>query len=123
MAQEIPLTTERLEAAWETVTGRLDDFLADELEGLDGPEEDSSGGAGLWGGLPAIDSKIVAKASHIFEEELGVSLDPKWIKPGGYDDVDELKAHLREELSKRCTDSEKQTKSAPITSVAARSIK
>lgn len=47
------------------------------------------GGSSLWGGMPAVDSKAVARLSPIFEKHFGVPLDPKLIRPGGYDSIEQ----------------------------------
>lgn len=80
----------------------LDDFLAriDEwreyfveqlseiLEGeggFDADEEDS-----LWGQIPSVNSKSVAQLNPIAEEEFEIKLKPEqWIKPGGFESIDE----------------------------------
>ena len=52
------------------------------------------GGADLWDTMPQLDSKAVARSSHIFEAELGIKLDVKLIKKGGYDDIESMIDHL-----------------------------
>ena len=47
------------------------------------------GGSSLWGGMPAVDSKAVARLSPIFEKHFGVPLDPKLIQPGGYGSIEQ----------------------------------
>jgi hypothetical protein len=44
----------------------------------------------LWNDMPALDSKVVARTSHIFKQHLGLALDPKLIRPGGYKDDDDM---------------------------------
>ena len=48
----------------------------------------------LWGSMPALDSKAVARTSLIFEKHLGRPLRVKLIRPGGYDSVDSMIRHL-----------------------------
>jgi hypothetical protein len=48
------------------------------------------GGADLWDHMPALDSKVVARTSHLFKRHLGVPLDAKLIRPGGYKDDDDM---------------------------------
>lgn len=52
-------------------------------EGPEIPDED------LWDNLPEIDSKTVARSSPIFKKHLGIPLNVKLIKSGGYDSVEE----------------------------------
>lgn len=47
------------------------------------------GGSSVWGGMPEVDSKAVARLSPIFEKHYGVPLDPKLIRPGGYHSIGE----------------------------------
>jgi hypothetical protein len=51
------------------------------------PVNELPGGNSLWGGMPAVDSKAVARLSPIFEQHFGVPLDTKHIQPGGYRDI------------------------------------
>ena len=44
----------------------------------------------LWGSMPTVDSKAVARMSPIFEKHLGRPLDVRLIRPGGYDSIDEV---------------------------------
>ena len=48
----------------------------------------------LWGSMPAVDSKAVARTSPIFEKHLGRPLDVQLIRPGGYDSVGNMIRHL-----------------------------
>ena len=47
-------------------------------------------GADLWSGMPEVDSKAIARTSHIFDRHLGVPVNPKLIRPGGYASIDEV---------------------------------
>jgi hypothetical protein len=47
------------------------------------------GGTDLWDGMPKVDSKAVARTSPIFQRHLGVPLDVKLIRPGGYPNIDD----------------------------------
>jgi hypothetical protein len=49
-----------------------------------------AGTPGLWDKMPVIDSKAVAETSPIFERHLGIPLDPRLIRPGGYSSADDL---------------------------------
>lgn len=46
--------------------------------------------ADLWDDMPVVDSKAVARTSPIFERHLGVPLDVKLIRPGGYASIDDV---------------------------------
>ena len=48
----------------------------------------------LWDSMPAVDSKAVARTSPIFEEHLGRPLDVQYIRPDGYQSVDDMIRHL-----------------------------
>lgn len=43
---------------------------------------------------PTVDSKSVIKLSPIIEETTGRKIKPEWIRPGGYDSVEEAVADL-----------------------------
>ena len=51
-------------------------------------------GGDLWGSMPTVDSKAVARTSPIFEEHMGRPLDIRLIRPGGYESVDDMIGHL-----------------------------
>ena len=48
----------------------------------------------LWGSMPTVDSKAVARTSPIFEKHLGRPLKVRLIRPGGYTSVDDMIGHL-----------------------------
>ncbi len=50
----------------------------------DAPDLDGSDESDLWVGLPHVDSKTVMKVSGVVKKYLGISLDPKIVKKGGY---------------------------------------
>lgn len=52
------------------------------------------GGDDLWDDMPKVDSKAVARSSPIFVRHLGVPLDVKLIRPGGYASIDDAIADL-----------------------------
>lgn len=58
------------------------------VEGVD-PKE-LLGGEDLWDWMPVVDSKAVARTSPIFERYLGIPLDVKLIRRGGYKSIDEM---------------------------------
>ena len=53
-----------------------------------------SGGKDLWDCMPVVDSKAVARTSPIFERHLGIPLDVKLIRRGGYKSIDEMVGDL-----------------------------
>ena len=59
----------------------------------------TSSDLGLWGDLPCVDSKDVARMAPIFEKHLGVPFDVKHIRPGGYGDIDEVLVDLVPKLT------------------------
>jgi hypothetical protein len=61
---------------------------------------------GAWEFLPDIDSKAVVKASPIVRKLLGVKLDPRLIRKGGYDSFDHLVTDLLPKLRALCPNSE-----------------
>lgn len=63
----------------------LDEFMDD--------DDDSD----LWE-TPAVDSKSVVKLSPIVEEFTGLKIKPEWIKPGGYDTVEDAVKELIRQL-------------------------
>jgi hypothetical protein len=56
----------------------------------------------VWSGMPAIDSKAVVRASPIVERLLGIPLDPRMIRRGGYTSIDDLVADLLPKLRESC---------------------
>jgi hypothetical protein len=52
------------------------------------------GGADLWDDMPTVDSKAIARTSPIFERHLGVPLDVKLIRHGGYSTIDDVISDL-----------------------------
>jgi hypothetical protein len=55
---------------------------------------DLPGGRDLWDGMPQVDSKAIARTSPIFERHLGIPLDVRLIRPGGYTNIDDAIADL-----------------------------
>src|SRR5262249_36115390 len=55
----------------------------------------------LWD-LPTVDSKTVCKLSPIVLEMTGHKLDPKWVRKGGYESVDEAIADLMAHIAEHC---------------------
>ncbi len=72
---------------WASESADWDDLVLGRKPGL-------PGGADLWDVMPEVDSKAIARSSPIFEAYLGVPLDVKLIKRGGYSSIDEAVQHL-----------------------------
>jgi len=53
-------------------------------------KKSQSGGQSLWDGMPAIDSKAVTETSPIFQKFLGIPLNQKFIRWGGYTSPQDL---------------------------------
>jgi len=68
-----------------------EEALMAEFENEDEDENDS------WDSA-SVNSKAVIKLSPIVEEHTGKKVKTEWIKPGGYDTVDEAITHLMEQL-------------------------
>lgn len=81
------LLAEALRAWWkeeaedwdQQVTGAVAD-LPDELD--------------VWNDMPTVDSKAVARTSPIFKKYLGIPLDSKLIRAGGYKSIENVIDHL-----------------------------
>lgn len=61
--------------------------------------------AAVWEDLPDIDSKAVVKTSPIWKKFLGIKLDPRLIRKGGYRSFDDLVGDLLPKLRSLCPDS------------------
>lgn len=77
-----------IRAAWDKESGDWDAQVAKR------PKTGLPGGADLWGSMPQVDSKAVARMAPIFEKHLKIKFDAKLIKPGGYNSIDEVIDHL-----------------------------
>ena len=65
-------------------------WLTQEASWLDDSVNTDSEETDLWDDLPEVDSKVAAKSTPLFEDHLGVKLDVRMIKPGGYTSINEL---------------------------------
>ncbi len=61
---------------------------------VEGGPEGLPGGSDLWDTMPVLDSKAVARSSPVFEQHLGIKLDVRLIRAGGYFDVDDMISDL-----------------------------
>lgn len=77
-----------LRAFWAQESGDWDTQVAQ------APKAGLPGGADLWGSMPQVDSKAVARMAPIFEKHLKIKFDAKLIKAGGYESIDEVIDHL-----------------------------
>lgn len=77
-----------IRARWESESDSWDNQVAG------APKKGLPGGADLWGGMPQVDSKAIARMSDIFEKHLKIKLDAELIKPGGYESIEEAISHL-----------------------------
>lgn len=99
------------------LTGDLKDWYEDIADAPPAPgaTEETKG---AFEDLPDVDSKEVVKASPIIRKYLGVDLDKKHIRKGGYESFDHLKADLLPKLRASCPDS-LATDDASVTSAEA----
>ncbi len=58
--------------------------------------------AAVWGKVPAVDSKTVARASPVVRKHLGVGINPKLIRKGGYATFDEALDDILPKLRASC---------------------
>ena len=59
-----------------------------QVAGDEAPEAD------LWGSMPTVDSKTVARMAPIFEKHLGRAFDVRRIRRGGYVSIGDAIQHL-----------------------------
>lgn len=74
------------------ITGELE--IEIEMSDFETDNEDEED---LWT-TPLVDSKSVIKLSPIVEEMTGQKIKPEWIKPGGYDSLEDAISHLVQQL-------------------------
>lgn len=73
----------------------LEDWWDEETDDWDAsvtgqPAKPIPGGLDLWDCMPVVDSKAVARTSHLFEKHLGIPLDVKLIEKGGYPSIETM---------------------------------
>lgn len=71
--------------------------------------EDDGSVADLWAGMPAIDSKTVARMAPLFKEHLGTALDVSRIRSGGYSSIEEVIEHLVYDDGVPCQGNDRRT--------------
>jgi hypothetical protein len=72
---------------WANETSDWDALVEGAADGAGGTAAANTG-PDLWGSMPVVDSKAVARTAPIFEKHLGVPLDTSLIRPGGYTSID-----------------------------------
>jgi hypothetical protein len=60
--------------------------------------------AAVWGKVPTVDSKTVARASPVVRKYLGVGINPKLIRKGGYATFDEALDDILPKLRASCSE-------------------
>jgi len=60
--------------------------------------------AAAWGNVPQVDSKTIARASPVVRKHLGIGIDPKLIRKGGYASFDEAIDDILPKLRSTCSD-------------------
>jgi hypothetical protein len=90
-APATPVPADKVQALRDDLKAWWDEVQAEEiiLTPEDGAED-----ADLWDNMPVLDSKRVALSSHLFVKHLGVDLDMKLIRPGGYSSFDDFTNHI-----------------------------
>jgi hypothetical protein len=81
-----------IRAWWETESADWDAAVTGAEPG------DLPGGRDLWDGMPQVDSKAIARTSPIFERHLGIPLDVRLIRPGGYATIDDAIGDLVQKM-------------------------
>lgn len=69
----------------------------------------------LWSDMPVVDSKAVARTSPIFKKHLGIPLDVKLIRPGGYSSIDEAIQDLEPKMRARAAEQSGARAKAKVT--------
>lgn len=77
LAEELRAWFENEQADWD-----------DQVSGDDAP------GADLWGSMPVVDSKMVARMAPIFEKHEGRAFDVRRIRAGGYAGIEDVVQNL-----------------------------
>lgn len=61
---------------------------------IEAAQDSPTRGVDLWDDMPTVDSKAVARSSPLFEQYLGVPLEVKLIRKGGYTGIDDMISDL-----------------------------
>src|ERR1700722_11187391 len=97
MAKSKLLTLNEFTALLPTLRQRLIDGLTKELKDCALPDPDTD----LWD-LPPVDSKTVVKLAPIIKDLIGHRLDPRWIRKGGYESIEEAAQDLIAQIRAHC---------------------
>lgn len=81
------LLAEALQAWWKEESEDWDALVT-------GAVADVAGELDVWNDMPTVDSKAVARTSPIFKKYLGMPLDSKLIRAGGYKSLEGMIDHL-----------------------------
>ena len=104
MKSTIRITKPEFEALKPALLLDLKNWWDDETQSLDeAVRHKKTSDEDVWRLLPAIDSKCVMKASVIFEDHLGVDLDPSMVRPGGYPSFEAMLDHLLPQIAAACS--------------------
>lgn len=79
----------------------METWLEQELA-AEAPPAANPATAPVWSDLPVLDSKTLARASPVVKKHLGVGIDPKLIRKGGYSSVEEALDDLLPKLRATC---------------------
>jgi hypothetical protein len=93
------LTPEQFDSLEPQITNALGRWWEEEAQTFDAA---IAGTGSVWEGLPEIDSKAVVKASPVIRRFLGIDLDPRLIRRGGYRSLEDLTNDLVPKLRARC---------------------
>jgi hypothetical protein len=94
----VKMTPSEFEAKRADIQSALTERLHKELKDCAWEAEPASD---LWD-LPTVDSKTVCKLSPVVLEKTGQKLDPKWVRKGGYENVDEAISDLMAHIAEHC---------------------
>ncbi|MER9056695.1 hypothetical protein [Mesorhizobium sp. M0910] len=83
---KVPELLKRLQEWFDNEAASIDDVISKSAP--------SGTGGSVVSGRPTIDSKRIVDTTVITEEVLGIELPPEIIKPGGYNDFQEMADHL-----------------------------
>jgi len=98
------ITQNEFDACAPSLISELRRWYDEQKQNPDAPPPNPATG-GAWEHLPDIDSKAVVKASPIVKKLLGVKLDPRLIRKGGYDSFEHLVSELLPKLRALCPNS------------------
>ena len=107
MLSNFPKTKAEFDKIEPDLAKEIEKRLERELEpSVGAPDLDGYDKSDLWDDLPQVDSKTVMKVSGVVKQFLGIPLDPKIVKKGGYNSplihvVKELMNNLKQDYFKK----------------------